>query len=57
MPRLKKERYEKIIDDYLSGMTQREVGEVNGVGRDAVGNILRNSPPGIKPQNKFKFYM
>ena len=41
MPRLKKERYEKIIDDYLSGMTQREVGEVNGVGRDAVGNILR----------------
>lgn len=22
-----------------------------------VGNILRNSPPGIEPQNKFKFYM
>jgi len=41
MPRLKKERYEKIMEDYLSGMTQKETGEANDIGRDAVGNILR----------------
>lgn len=41
MPRLKKERYEKIINDYLSGMTQKETGKENSIGRDAVGNILR----------------
>lgn len=41
MPRLREDRYEKIISDYLSGMTQKQVGIENGVGRDAVGNILR----------------
>ncbi len=42
MPRLKEDRYEKIISDYLSGMTQKQVGMENGIGRDAVGNILRH---------------
>lgn len=41
MPTLSDESYAQIIDDYLSGMTQKQAGIKNGVGRDAVGNILR----------------
>lgn len=41
MPTLSKDRYAQIIEDYLSGMTQKQVGIKNRVGRDAVGNILR----------------
>lgn len=41
MPALSDDVYAKIIDDYLSGMTQKQVGIKNGIGRDAVGNILR----------------
>ena len=41
MPRLKESQYEKIIEDYLSGMTQLETAKANGVGRDAVGKILK----------------
>lgn len=41
MPVLSDEQYEKIISDYLSGMTQKEAGEANGIGRDAVGKILK----------------
>lgn len=33
--------YSKIIEDYLNGATQNQVAEMNGVGRDAVGNILK----------------
>lgn len=41
MPRLTEETYDRIIEDYLSGMSQLAVGKKNGIGRDAVGNILR----------------
>lgn len=41
MPVLSDEQYEKIIADYLSGMTQKKAGQENGVGRDAVGKILK----------------
>lgn len=41
MPTLSDEKYAQIIDDYLSGMTQKQAGIKNGIGRDAVGNILR----------------
>lgn len=40
MPRLSDEKYQQIVDDYNSGMTQKAVGKKNGIGRDAVGNIL-----------------
>jgi len=41
MPKLSNEIYEKVISDYLSGLTQKEVGEINGLCRDAVGKILK----------------
>lgn len=41
MPRLSEDKYKKIVSDYLSGMTQEQAGAKNGIGRDAVGNILR----------------
>lgn len=41
MPKLKKEHYQQVIEDYLSGMTQKEVGIKNGIGRCAVGEIIR----------------
>jgi len=41
MPTLSDNKYAQIIDDYLSGLTQKDVGIKNGIGRDAVGNILR----------------
>lgn len=40
MPRLSNERYAKVISDYESGLTQKEVGELNGIKRGAVHNIL-----------------
>jgi hypothetical protein len=41
MPRLMMERYEQIVSDYLSGMTQKKVAEKNGITRCAVGEIVR----------------
>lgn len=41
MPTLSDDRYKKIIEDYESGLTQKQAGTKNGIGRDAVGNILR----------------
>lgn len=41
MPRLTNERYRKVIDDYNSGLTQKEAGKRSGIGRDAVGKILK----------------
>lgn len=41
MPRLTKDKYEKIIKDYQSGLTQLETGKENGICRDAVGKILK----------------
>lgn len=40
MPRLNDDHYEQIIFDYLSGMNQKDVADKNGIGRDAVHNIL-----------------
>lgn len=41
VPKLKKEHYQQVVDDYLSGMTQKEVAKKNGIGRGAVGEIVR----------------
>lgn len=49
MPRLNYEHYEQIIFDYLSGMNQKDVAEKNGIGRDAVHNILVTR--GITPRS------
>ena len=40
MPRLRPEIYEEIIEDYQSGLTQNAVGELHGIGRNAIHNIL-----------------
>lgn len=41
MPKLSDGVYEKIVTDYLSGMTQKEVGKLSGMGRNSVGRILK----------------
>lgn len=41
MPRLSDEKYQKIIDDYLSGLSQKETGDKNGIKDESVGDILR----------------
>lgn len=41
MPTLSEESYNKIIQTYLSGVSQKETGKICGIGRDAVGNILK----------------
>jgi hypothetical protein len=41
MPKLSDVIYKKVIADYLGGKTQKEVGEINSIGRDAVGKILK----------------
>ena len=41
MPKLSNEKCQKIIEDYLSGMTQKEVGIKNEVTDETVGKIAR----------------
>ncbi len=41
MPKLSDDLYSKVVEDYLGGLTQKQVGELNGIGRDAVGKILK----------------
>lgn len=41
MPKLSDEKYQAIVEDYLSGMTQKSVGEKHGVKDEAVGKIVR----------------